>query len=509
MIDKYEIFDQYRNPFKRIIAKSLKWILKPVYDQVSIQQQEIKELKNNCALCMDKIDQLDSDIEEICNRINYTDQLIEETENKIYHKQNEYMERINIQQYDYQQRLDAKCIEVLNQVKQIRETLEWEKDRLTKHEDEINSKLASSAREIMRTKWKVIDSLNTESVTKHKCIICGFEFNSNEAEIKTSECIFAGGKLQRYVCPQCGCIFGPDKFRNQSQNELSDDYVVHYAGFDENDSTIGEKDTFFLLNPTKTGVYLDYGCGKWANTIIELREQGYNVYGFDMYASDVDNPYIISDINKLKKMRFDGIFSHDLLEHLLNPIEDILFMKGLLRSPKCLMAHSTACYNYKFEYTRFHTCFFTGDAVSYLCKMTNMDVENFVDDGELQNFVCYVYKMKDEYISFIDDMGASKKLGKTCIAKNGGQIFGPYINVQPGKMVIFVNVDTDSDDTRMIVTANKGADVITSFPIAKGNNQIEILIEQYNENVEFIVQTNQDQEVKVIDIGIISYEIEE
>lgn len=94
-------------------------------------------------------------------------------------------------------------------------------------------------------------------------------------------------------------------------------------------------------------------------------------------------------------MKFDGIFSHDLLEHLKHPAEELRFMKTLLRNSDCKMAHCTACYRYKYEYTRFHTCFYTGNAVDYLCDRAGVEVTEYKDDGAATDFICYVFGIKE------------------------------------------------------------------------------------------------------------------
>lgn len=355
-------------------------------------------------------------------------------------------------------------------------------------------KMAAMAREIMRSKWKLVDYLEEQDKSLDKrveCNICGYQGLAEAFEKKVTECQFAGGKLERYICPVCGCIFGPTKFSNQTKEELADDYMVHYLGFNEADCTNGEEETFYLLNPTKEGVYLNYGCGKWANTITELRNQGYQVYGYEPYAKDIDNPYIISDIEVLKKMKFDGIFSHDLLEHLLKPVDEIIFMKSLLKSPNCKMAHSTACYEYKYTDTRFHTCFFTGNAVEELCKRANLNIENYVDDGNRKDFMCYVYSLKDEMLSFKNHMGTTHEGGDEELEiYSGEQMYGPYFQLSKGmyNLSFIFKMECDvKEELRLLVTAENGKIQINSYPITDGTNIVSLLLERDYEHVEFIL----------------------
>lgn len=289
---------------------------------------------------------------------------------------------------------------LLEKLRTQQEELEVIKRELEKQkfmlQEEVNN-LGAVARQVMLAKWKVIDS-NLNHVERADdiliCDICGESHKRNEFEIRETECIFNGGKLVRYVCPNCGVIFGATKFTTQTQHEIDEDYWVHYLGFKEGDSTYKEERAFFMLNPTKDKVYLNYGCGKWTKSLQKLREMGYKVYGYEPYAPELDNPYIIKDKEQLSLMKFDGIYSNDVLEHFITPVEDMAFMASLLRSPNGIMAHCTSCYIYKYEYTRFHTHFFTGDSVRILAEKAGLDIIDECNDININDFYCYVYKPK-------------------------------------------------------------------------------------------------------------------
>lgn len=377
-------------------------------------------------------------------------------------------------------------------------------EKYSLHKDEWEYKIGAMAREIMRTKWKLIDHLEIQDDRKSiECIICGHKDEKKGFQEVITNCIFAGGRLVRYRCPQCGGVFGPFKFREQNKSELDDDYVVHYLGFNENDSTDGEIDTFYLLNPVKEGRYLNYGCGKWAKTIENLRAAGYDVYGYDAYAADVEDKFIITDREVLKKMRFDGIFSHDLLEHLVNPVDELLFMKSLLRSPACKMAHSTACYEYKFEYTRFHTCFYTGNAVEALCKRTNMNVLDYVDDGEAKNFICYVFGILDDELSFMDSMASTGANGEMKI-KGGECFYGPYLSCKEGKYRIRLEIAASNEDEfDLKVTAKRGEIVVKTGKLRPGINIFDFDLSQNYTELEFVITASEEQLLELKTAGFI------
>ena len=75
-------------------------------------------------------------------------------------------------------------------------------------------------------------------------------------------------------------------------------------------------------------------------------------------------------------MKFDGVFSNNVLEHLPDPVSELKFMKSLLRDEKTdLMAHATPCFEYAYEYTRFHLVFYTGGSIASVARQIGSSVE--------------------------------------------------------------------------------------------------------------------------------------
>lgn len=249
-------------------------------------------------------------------------------------------------------------------------------------------------KELIKDKYSLIDKLDKDSLKDFKltCPICGNVIDTDSTKKYNSECIFLGGKLERYTCNTCKAIVGPIKMLKLNSQELSKDYVHSYSVFSEGDSTPAEKEAFYSLNPTKEGCYLNYGCGDWSHSIEELRAEGYNVYGYEPYSSTSNSSYIITSEEILKSMKFDGIFSNNVLEHLSDPIERFTFFKGLLKDDTCLMSHATPCYEYCYEYTRFHLIFYTGKALDYLCKKTGFKIDRIIKKENPQDFICVIYK---------------------------------------------------------------------------------------------------------------------
>jgi SAM-dependent methyltransferase len=169
---------------------------------------------------------------------------------------------------------------------------------------------------------------------------------------------------------------------------LAQDYRWHYRVFSEGDSTDLEVRAFRALNPQKDGLYLNYGCGQWSKTNQILREEGWNILGFDPHATHGgDQTGLIIATDHLMEFKFDGIFSNNVIEHFRYPVNELKFMKSLLKQGG-KMSHATSCYEYLYEFTRFHMYFFTGRSREFLAAQAELILENFEVDGE---YMCCVF----------------------------------------------------------------------------------------------------------------------
>lgn len=54
-----------------------------------------------------------------------------------------------------------------------------------------------------------------------------------------------------------------------------------------------------------------------------------------------------------------------------------------------MMAHSTPCYEYRYDYSIFHLYFFIGRSLELLAKKTGFELEHYIQDGEyiLKRFI--------------------------------------------------------------------------------------------------------------------------
>jgi SAM-dependent methyltransferase len=97
-----------------------------------------------------------------------------------------------------------------------------------------------------------------------------------------------------------------------------------------------------------------------------LKNMGYNITGFDKYMKHENV------INNLENLKFDIIYCNNLIEHLLNPIEDIKEILKNLKKNGYLIFMSDCLDEYTIEYTHFHTFYYTGNSLNLLIEKLNL-----------------------------------------------------------------------------------------------------------------------------------------
>jgi 2-polyprenyl-3-methyl-5-hydroxy-6-metoxy-1,4-benzoquinol methylase len=123
-------------------------------------------------------------------------------------------------------------------------------------------------------------------------------------------------------------------------------------------------------------------------TLQNLRREGFNVVGYEPHQSTTKaREGTITSRDVLVSQRFDGIFSNNVLEHLQYPIDELQFMASLLTAGG-RMAHATPCYEYRYEYTRFHLFFYLGRSRKVLADKAGLDLQEFIVDGD---FMCGIF----------------------------------------------------------------------------------------------------------------------
>lgn len=266
-------------------------------------------------------------------------------------------------------------------------------------EDKVSGAISALRIELLRhqiaLKWNLLDAVEladgevqSVSRTSRRCPLCGHEASREHFPVYRAQCIFGGGRLVRFQCPECDLIFGPDKMFRLSAEELTQEYEWHYRVYSEGDSSDQEMRAFFSLNPSRSGVYLNYGAGAWSRTMTLLRDEGWRIHAFEPHGSALSGDSdVIASKAALGGMKFDGLFSNNLLEHLRDPVGELRFMAGLLK-PGAAMAHATPCFRYAYEYTRFHLHFYLGRSRELLMNRAGLSMVDFTEDGDFVNAVC-------------------------------------------------------------------------------------------------------------------------
>lgn len=255
--------------------------------------------------------------------------------------------------------------------------------------EQLQAQYKTLLRQQIATKWQLIDLIEAQSPPSPalSCPLCGHQGESSAFARHTSHCIFEGGRLERHQCPQCDLIFGPDKMLRLTESQLASEYSCHYQVFAEGDSTDLETRAFLALNPSKQGLYLNWGAGAWSRTLDQLRAQGYQLHGYEPHGLDAPAPpHIHTAPEQLAALRFDGIFSSNVLEHLRHPVRELQHMAGLLK-PGGILSHATPCFEYRYEFTRFHLFFFLGRSRQRLAEQAGLVIQDFLIDGDYMNII--------------------------------------------------------------------------------------------------------------------------
>jgi SAM-dependent methyltransferase len=250
----------------------------------------------------------------------------------------------------------------------------------------LESLFVVTERALMRGKYRALDALYAMTLPNRllRCPICTYEAVRESFAMRISECQFGGGRLERYDCPQCGAVFGPMKVLDMAPDELQDEYRLLYETYAEADPTERELRTFASLQPTRGGCYVNWGSGVRSSSTEILRRRHFVVWGYEPTAES-NLRFVVRTLDQIPKP-LDGIFSNNVIEHFLDPVQAFAQFASLLK-PGGLMAHSTACYEYDYHNTRFHTVFFLGDSVRVLCERTGFEFVSRENDGDYINVV--------------------------------------------------------------------------------------------------------------------------
>ena len=246
----------------------------------------------------------------------------------------------------------------------------------------VAARVEHVARFTIAAGWHALDRIEALTPARRlSCLACTHTALESEFATREDACIFGGGRLIRQECPHCGCVFGPQKYLSLPADVIDLDYTQLYSAYAEGDSTDGEIRTFRALSPKPGGRYLNWGSGAWSGAIDRLRAEGFDVWGYEPNAG-VAHPHVITSLDQLAGP-YDGIFSHNVIEHLLDPARQFAEFAALL-TPKGLMAHASPCYAWSYGFTRYHVFFPIGQAPHALADRTGFRITDAVDDGDFR-----------------------------------------------------------------------------------------------------------------------------
>jgi hypothetical protein len=159
---------------------------------------------------------------------------------------------------------------------------------------------------------------------------------------------------------------------------IMDTYEVMSKDRVENDVEVRTRDeigAFNLVNQVgKSGKYLNFGSGKWSQSVPRLRAEGWDLDAYEPCSTArLQDIKIFDNIADLKTNYYDGIFTNDVLEHLQNPIETIKFLGTLLKE-NGLQSHQTPCFSYCCEQSLWHIIFPIGRSVVILVDKAGQEI---------------------------------------------------------------------------------------------------------------------------------------
>lgn len=234
--------------------------------------------------------------------------------------------------------------------------------------------------------WHALDRIYDTTLDQRslRCIVCGHEGGRRDFATRISRCIFGGGRLERYECPTCDCVFGSQKFLDLGEDLIALEYRLLYSRYVEGDSTANEIRTFRSLRPEKDRPYVNWGSGAWNRTIAQLRGEGWNLWGYEPSAP-ANAPFVAGDKAQLPAP-LAGVMSNNVIEHFLDPVAQFQEFHKLLADGG-RMVHSSPCFEYSYEFSRFHTLFLLGRSADVLAERTGFKLVERTKDGEYMNCV--------------------------------------------------------------------------------------------------------------------------
>jgi hypothetical protein len=230
-----------------------------------------------------------------------------------------------------------------------------------------------------------------------KCRICEHDNNNEVVEIFKSRCIFLDKEeLVRFKCNKCGVIYGTEKILNMSEEDLFSLYDKLYKTYSEglsNNVQMYNLSLAYKHLQDYEQVVLNWGSGKFPISNQFNKKHNSNAIDYDIIKF---NEYMITDLNLIKEESLGAIVSNNVLEHFQYPVEMFKKMNKMLKL-NGFMVHSCPCIGesgYCYEYTRFHTFFYTGNSIEILAEKSGFEIVDSIKESShgMSNVTHIVFK---------------------------------------------------------------------------------------------------------------------
>lgn len=224
-------------------------------------------------------------------------------------------------------------------------------------------------------------------------------------------------------------------YRNFYNRRYSESYMNHWA----KSKCRKVSEIITTLNLPETGFALDFGCGNGIFTrVLKQALPGWQIYGCDISEVAISNAsekiancqFFLLQPNITYELKFDFVFSHHVLEHVLN-LKDALETINLFCKETATMLHIAPCGNKgSLEYfvaetringieTDMEDRFFFEDE-SHVRRLDTLKldkalenygfklIDNYYDHHTITS-ILYLSKSTKDFIKFFADSGKSRK----------------------------------------------------------------------------------------------------
>lgn len=207
--------------------------------------------------------------------------------------------------------------------------------------------------------------------------------------------MFTDQELIRHRCIDCGLVFGPSKMFFKDKQEISNMYKDLYSRYSESDDPSREIAAFNELNPKKVNedgehVYLNYGAGRSPS---QKHLSQYAVLCYDP---------MLDGIKRFEYNFFSGLFSSNLIEHLVQPYDDLNEMLMISADQAhfcpCSADDSLGIAPFQYANTIFHTIFWTKKSLDIFCYKLGVE---FYTKAYKDGFILRIIRKPD----FMASMG--------------------------------------------------------------------------------------------------------